>query len=90
MKGGRGMLKKRLKELLKELTSIHGVSGREQKIIAALAEKLGPLADEMTVDNWGNIVAVRNGGQPGPKLMVRHTPMKSACASRTFCRTASF
>lgn len=84
MKGGRNMLKNRLKELLKELTSIHGVSGREQKIVAALAEKLGPLADEMTVDNWGNIVAVRNGGQPGPKVMVAaHADEIGLCVKNT-------
>jgi endoglucanase len=64
------MLKQRLKELLKELTSICGVSGREQQVIAALAAKLRPLADEMSVDNWGNIVAVKHGGQAGPKVMI--------------------
>ena len=63
------MLKERLKELLRELTAIPGVSGDERKIIAVLADKLRPLADELLVDRWGNIIAVRKGGLPGPKVM---------------------
>ena len=46
------MLKERLKELLRELTAIPGVSGDERKIIAVLADKLRPLADELLVDRW--------------------------------------
>jgi len=64
------MLKERLKGLLREFTAIPGVSGNEQKIIAVLAEKLRSLADELSVDRWGNIIAVRKGGLPGPKVMV--------------------
>ncbi len=63
-------MKERLKERLLELSALPGVSGHEQPIVRLLAEQMGALADSVTVDPHGNVVAVKDGGAPGPKLMV--------------------
>jgi endoglucanase len=58
-----------LKELLRELTAAPGVSGAEQPIVRLLAAKFSELADEVTIDPFGNLVAVKNGGLAGPRFM---------------------
>lgn len=63
-------MKQRLKDLTRELSALPGVSGNEAPIVRALAEKMAPLTDELTVDLHGNIMAVKNGSSDGPKLMV--------------------
>lgn len=54
--------------LQKELAAIPGVSGGEGDIIARLAELVRPLADTVTVDTLGNLIAHKKG--PGPRLLV--------------------
>jgi putative aminopeptidase len=60
----------RLFDQLSELSSISGVSGCEQDVVRCLRDKLAPLADEVSVDAFGNLVALRKGGSPGPRLMI--------------------
>ena len=62
--------KEALRALIKELTAIEGISGHEQKVVRAVLSHVRPLADEVSVDNFGNIIAIKHGNQPGPKLMV--------------------
>ncbi|MED3563925.1 M42 family peptidase [Bacillus xiapuensis] len=63
-------VKARIKEWLRDLTGIVGVSGSEQEVVRYMKEKLLPYADEVKVDNNGNIIAIKNGTAPGPKLMI--------------------
>ena len=63
-------MKESLRELIKELTAINGISGQEQQVVRALLKHLRPLCDEVTVDCFGNIVAVKKGGNPGPKVLI--------------------
>jgi putative aminopeptidase FrvX len=57
-------------EQLKELTSLPGVSGNEHKVVKYLKEKFADISDEVFVDSFGNLVALRRGGKPGPRFMV--------------------
>jgi len=63
-------MKEDLRVLIKELVAINGISGQEQKVVRALLEHLRPLADELSVDCFGNITAVKNGGKPGPRVLI--------------------
>ncbi|MCL2547959.1 MAG: M42 family metallopeptidase [Symbiobacteriaceae bacterium] len=63
-------MKEDLRILIKELTAIEGISGQEQKVVRAVLAHIRPLADECSVDAFGNIIAVKHGGEPGPKVMI--------------------
>lgn len=64
------LLKERIRELLRELVDIRGVSGFEQDIAWAISAKLGEVADDVCIDNMGNVYAVKDGGLPGPTIML--------------------
>ncbi len=56
---------------LKTLISIPSISGREQKVMAKIAEILAPLTDEVKIDNMGNVIAVKYGnGEKADKKKV--------------------
>lgn len=58
--------------LLEELCSIHAVSGREDRAVKYLRDFVEPLADSVTVDNLGNVVATLKGKKnPDHKLMLQ-------------------
>jgi putative aminopeptidase FrvX len=58
--------------LLEELCSIHAVSGREDRAVRFLKDYLKPLADSLTVDRLGNVVAVLKGKKhPDHKIMLQ-------------------
>ena len=63
-------MKENLRMLIKELTAANGISGQEQKVVRALLQHIRPLADEVSVDCFGNIIAVKNGGKPGPGVLI--------------------
>lgn len=63
-------MKERIKQRLRELTQLVGVSGSEQEVVAYLRDNLKGLADEVTVDVFGNVIAVKHGTKPGAKLMI--------------------
>jgi endoglucanase len=48
-------------ELLKQICEIPGVSGREQKIAAAIRDILAPYTDEVRIDMLGNVSGVLRG-----------------------------
>ena len=57
-----------MKQLLEELTGAFGPSGNEDKIREIILDKVRPYADNVEVDNLGNIIATKSG--PGEKLML--------------------
>ena len=58
--------------LLEELCGIHAVSGREDRAVRYLRDAVEPLADSVSVDNLGNVVAILEGAKhPDHKLMLQ-------------------
>jgi putative aminopeptidase FrvX len=59
-------------DLLEQLCAIHAVSGREDAMTAFVRDTVGPLVDELSVDNLGNVVAILKGSQyPDHRLMLQ-------------------
>ena len=59
-------------KLLEDLCAIHAVSGREDRAIRFIKEMVEPLADSVSVDNLGNVVAILKGSKhPDHKLMLQ-------------------
>lgn len=63
-------MKERIKAHFRELSGMVGVSGSEQEVVRYLSEHFAGLADEVKVDRSGNVIAVKHGSAPGPKVMV--------------------
>jgi len=58
--------------LLEDLCAIHAVSGREDRAVKFIRDFVTPLADEVTVDRLGNVVATIKGTKyPEYKLMLQ-------------------
>src|SRR3712207_9445299 len=58
-------------DLLTELAAIDGVAGFEGPVVRRLVEHFRPLADEVQVDRFGNVIAtVRGGDAADPTLML--------------------
>ena len=59
-------------KLLQTLSEANGVSGHEAPVRELIIQELGPLADEVTVDRLGNIIAVQHGAgdEPRPRIML--------------------
>lgn len=55
-------------DLLKALCAAPGIAGREDRVRTVVTEALRPLADDLTVDALGNVVATRRGD--GPRVMI--------------------
>lgn len=53
-----------IQRLLERLSNAHGISGREGSIQEILREEMGPLVDDVRIDNLGNLVATRRGKRP--------------------------
>jgi len=56
-------------DLLHALTQTPGVAAREDRIRAVVAERLGPLVDELRVDAMGNLTGIRQG-KGGPRIAI--------------------
>ena len=63
-------LKAQLKETLRELTALDGVAGQETAVVRWLRDRFTPLADNVTVDRMGNVVATKRGTTVGPHLVI--------------------
>jgi len=63
-------VKENLRAYFKDLSGLMGISGCEQPVVKYMKEKLEPFADEIQVDTSGNVIAVRHGNRPGPRLMI--------------------
>ncbi len=58
-------------DLLKRLSEVPGVPGREEQVRAIIRNELSGLVDELSVDAFGNLTAVkRSGKSDAPKVMV--------------------
>ncbi len=58
-------------DLLKSLSEAPGVPGREEQVRAVVRAELTGLVDELSVDAFGNLTAVKRSARPGaPKVMV--------------------
>ena len=58
--------------LLKEICEVAGAPGFEQRVREVVLREIKPLADEVSVDNMGNIIALKRGNRnpDGKKVMV--------------------
>ena len=63
-------VKARLKTLTQAYAEIDAVSGHEHALVRRLVQDLRPLVDEVTVDNFGSVIASRFAGDRAPSLMV--------------------
>ncbi len=57
-------------QLLKNLTSLHGPCGYEQPVSYYIKEYVKELVDEVKIDPIGNVIAMKRGRKPGPKVIV--------------------
>ena len=56
--------------LLAQLNDAHGPSGREEEVRKILCDALAPMADEITFDGLGSVIARLNRHATGPKVAV--------------------
>ena len=64
------MLKENIRDLLKDLTQIQGISGQEQLIGQTILCLVTPYVDDISIMPNGNIVAVKKGMKKGSNLML--------------------
>lgn len=58
-----------MKKLIKEITSIFGPSGNEEKIRDYIKKQVKDYVDDVYEDNLGNLIAVKKGQNNGKKIM---------------------
>jgi endoglucanase len=63
-------MKAKIKKYLTELTSLNGISGFEKEVVVYVRDKIKPYADEVKVDPFGNVTALRKGSSNKPSLMI--------------------
>lgn len=56
--------------MLKQLTQLFGVSGREGDVAAFVADAVRPYVDEIAVDALGNVIAYKEGTGPNKKKIM--------------------
>lgn len=59
-----------VERLLEELTNAHGPTGYEGPVRAIVRRELEPVADELTTDGLGSLIARLNGSADGPRIML--------------------
>ncbi len=60
-----------MEKLLKELSSLHGISGFEYMISDKISELISPYADEVYKDSLGSVIAIKRCGlKNAPKIMI--------------------
>jgi putative aminopeptidase FrvX len=55
---------KKIKSLLEKLSNAHGVSGYEGGVREIIKKEVKPCVDELRVDNFGNLIATKEGKSP--------------------------
>src|SRR5690242_12414685 len=58
--------------LLKEICETAGAPGYEQRIREIVLREIKKLADEIRVDNMGNVTAIKKGKQPKKAMVAAH------------------
>lgn len=56
-------------KLLKKLSEAFGVSGFEDEIRGIVVDELRETADQLSIDKWGNVIAVKKGTSNNMKVM---------------------
>ena len=56
-----------IKDLLKELTDVPGISGYEAPAAEVAASLMKPFSDEVDIDKQGSVIALKHGWQSGDK-----------------------
>lgn len=59
---------KQIKELLEKLSNAHGISGYEGDVREVIQKEIKPCVDEVRIDSFGNLIAVKKGGSPSVML----------------------
>ena len=59
-----------MNELIKKLVEAYGPSGFEDQVRALVHEEIKDLADEISVDPMGNLIALKKGDGSGLKVMI--------------------
>ncbi len=59
-------------QLLKEICTLPGASGFETKIRERVIQEVKPLVDQLTVDNMGNVHAVKRGTKDKKVMVASH------------------
>lgn len=68
--GNREELRNDIKVLLGELAGLDGVAGHEHAVVARLKDLFEPIAQEVTIDSFGNLYATIHTGDDLPTLMI--------------------
>lgn len=55
---------------LKQITLVHGVSGKENRVAKQLQELITPYCDKSYIDALGNLIAVKHGNGKNPKKIM--------------------
>jgi putative aminopeptidase FrvX len=58
--------------LLKQICETPGAPGFEQRIRQLVIKEVEPLVDELTIDNMGNVIAVKKGKTPKKAMIAAH------------------
>ena len=59
-----------MKDLLKKLSNAPGISGFENEVRNLMTVELNEYVDEISVDNMGNLIAIKNGDPGNKKVML--------------------
>ncbi|MEL7222997.1 MAG: M42 family peptidase, partial [Bacteroidota bacterium] len=59
-------------QLLSAVCQAPGAPGYEQKIRELVLQKVSPLVDEVSIDNMGNVVAIKKGKSPKRVMVAAH------------------
>jgi putative aminopeptidase FrvX len=55
---------RKMRGLLEKLSNAHGISGYEGNIRDIIQKEIKPCVDEVRVDNFGNLIAIKKGKSP--------------------------
>ena len=55
---------------LKQITLVHGVSGKEHRVANKIQEMIAPYCDESYIDALGNLIALKRGNGTSPKKVL--------------------
>ena len=56
--------------MLKELTTLNGVSGKEGAVREYIQNKIVPFVDEISVDKMGNLIVLKKGKSSEKRFMI--------------------
>jgi endoglucanase len=76
-------LQDQLRTDITALAGLHGPSGREQAVVAALQERLTPLAQSIRVDQMGNLLAECGGPAEAPLVLLDAHTDEIGCLVRS-------